>query len=598
MGIGKIAVIGGFRKYPESAPHGTNHAAFTSCNGIAKWGGFAEIDVFIEHANLASIAGHESIGLTLPEGVRTQAFELNDLVFCAGQYDAIYAPGTAWLECMPHAMRPVGDVCPVVSEIDCSHHKGTWHYLLHAGLGGLVKSSDGLIFKSEATRRVHQKVWNHWREIFALRIPFPNSLVSPNPIEADKNAHDPKLRRQTRDLLGVQEDQVVFLTFNRIEPFTKGDACSLLVAWSEIVQTTSSAVLLMCGAQASDRMYVESVRTLAREMGVSDNFILLHNPFELIHNARNALMSAADVFLHLSTGVEESAPLTVLQAMAHGLPPIVAGWSGMVEQVQKGVTGFVVPLVSTAAPEPQTRLFWGLESTAANIIGSQMAIVSPGPLIDCVRGLATNRELRTRVGAAAQTFILKHRQVRKASTERVAFVRHLAREARERNERAVVHVPVHLNHVVSELAPGSELSPATVVRLSPTKPRPSLEKWIAARFVTAANAILRIVETRRKTLLEIIDGIQGSFGTGDPASIDCWNSELANQLRSVILRLVAGGFIEIVGTKPAPGIPEHSQKATARNGHAKSFGRGSRKNSFGNENAKSNGNQNHNSLNP
>jgi glycosyltransferase involved in cell wall biosynthesis len=571
MGSGKLAVIGGFRKYPESAPHGTNHAAFTSCNGLARWGGFAGIDVFIEHANRASIIGHESIGLALPEGLPARAFELKELVFCLGQYDAIYAPGTAWLECVPYALRPIGDLCPIIGEIDCSHHKGTWQYLLHPGLCGMIRSSDGLIFKSEATRRVHQRVWNHWRETLGFSVPFPNSIVIANPIEADKNAQDPAIRRRTRSLLGLRDDQVVFLTFNRIEPFTKGDAFSLLVAWSEIVRTHPAAVLLMCGAQSGDRLYVESLRTLAREMGVANHFVLLENPFELFQMARNALMSAADVFLHLSTGVEESAPLTVLQAMAHGLPPVVANWSGMVEQVQEGITGFVVPLLTTAAPESQARLFWGLESAAGNVIGSQMAIVAPGALHECVRGLASNRELRARVGAAARNFILEQRQPREASIARAAFMRQLAREAHERGECTTSNYPVHIDHLVSGLAPGSELSIANVFRLSRTQPRPCLEKWIAARFIPAANAILHELETGRKRLLEIVARIETSFGEGRSTSLadDC-HSELSHHLRFIILRLVAGGFIEIVASKSPPKNLEMKQNGTSRKDDGKS----------------------------
>ena len=44
----KLAIINGFLKLDESAPHGTNHAAFAICEAFTRCGAYSALDVFVD----------------------------------------------------------------------------------------------------------------------------------------------------------------------------------------------------------------------------------------------------------------------------------------------------------------------------------------------------------------------------------------------------------------------------------------------------------------------------------------------------------------------------------------------------------------------
>lgn len=64
---------------------------------------------------------------------------------------------------------------------------------------------------------------------------------------------------------------------------------------------------------------------------------------------RRNIWFAGDIFLSLSDNVQESFGITPIEAMATGLPVVVADWDGYRDSVEDGVQGFRVPSV-TAAP--------------------------------------------------------------------------------------------------------------------------------------------------------------------------------------------------------------------------------------------------------
>jgi glycosyltransferase involved in cell wall biosynthesis len=76
-------------------------------------------------------------------------------------------------------------------------------------------------------------------------------------------------------------------------------------------------------AAMADPDYVAHLRQLARETGAGNRSLVIDNPYDLFPDARASLMSAADVFVHPSTGIEEASPLAVHEAQAHSLPVIV-----------------------------------------------------------------------------------------------------------------------------------------------------------------------------------------------------------------------------------------------------------------------------------
>jgi len=94
----------------------------------------------------------------------------------------------------------------------------------------------------------------------------------------------------------------------------------------------------------ADGNYEQPIRFAISELGLENEVRLLggKSPEEI----RDEL-SKADVFLH--PAVSEGFSNAVLEAQAMGLPVITTGADGLSENIQDGLTGFVVPVYNTAA---------------------------------------------------------------------------------------------------------------------------------------------------------------------------------------------------------------------------------------------------------
>jgi hypothetical protein len=78
----KLAIINSLFKLPQSAPHGTNHAGFTSSDAIVRVGQFDEVDVFVEEPENISFGVTESGTVPFPEGVNVRLRQIGELCYC------------------------------------------------------------------------------------------------------------------------------------------------------------------------------------------------------------------------------------------------------------------------------------------------------------------------------------------------------------------------------------------------------------------------------------------------------------------------------------------------------------------------------------
>ncbi|ADE40009.1 glycosyltransferase family 4 protein [Candidatus Puniceispirillum marinum] len=150
--------------------------------------------------------------------------------------------------------------------------------------------------------------------------------------------------RQWRAQKGINNSDIVFLNFGRIDPFTKSHPLPLLLAMDTAQKRIGDFPklhLLFVGAP-SDQEVEAKVSKLVDEL----------TPSCIVHfiDGKNAditdfIWSAADVFISLSDNVQESFGLTPLEAMAASLPCIVSDWSGYRDTVINQKTGFLIPSI-------------------------------------------------------------------------------------------------------------------------------------------------------------------------------------------------------------------------------------------------------------
>lgn len=138
-------------------------------------------------------------------------------------------------------------------------------------------------------------------------------------------------RAAQRAAIGVPGDARLVTTVCRL--YKPRDFETLLAAFQEVVRARPSAWLLIVG----DGPYRAQIETRIHALGNTPNAKLAG-----FRNDIPQILYASDIFV-LSTALWEGLPLTVLEAMASGLPVVASDVGGIGEAVLHQETGFLVP---------------------------------------------------------------------------------------------------------------------------------------------------------------------------------------------------------------------------------------------------------------
>jgi len=390
-----LAVIEGFVKPRDYQAHGTVQAAYLICQALAQQRRYEALHVYLDRYRTAASE------LALPSTLPAKSFDRTALRDSTDEYAAIYVANGDQMVSAPHVLRPPHDWTPVICSVGTAHSNSQWLNLLVSRASGALRESDGFIFKSRAAERLFRSTFADWNERFASAMPFPSATtVIGNGVDVEANRRSEDLRKRMRWLLRVRDDDVLFLAFGRLSPGTKGDQQALVMRWKDVLTRLPRALLVLSG-MVVDRTYVSDLRNLAAAAGVANRVRVVDNPFELAPNARTQLMSAADVFVHLTTGIEETSSLVVHEAMAHALPVITTSWAAMPEIVTHGETGFLVAARNAPlAPEIPATLF-GQSDIGHGLAASKVVALDWPAFMTAVTALG-NRETRAAIGAAAR----------------------------------------------------------------------------------------------------------------------------------------------------------------------------------------------------
>ena len=160
-------------------------------------------------------------------------------------------------------------------------------------------------------------------------------------------------------------------------------------------------VHLILAGSAGDGTYLESVRDMLTDLGLHDCVDLRAD----VSSADKALLyGAADIFVAMSDNVQETFGLTLIEAMAAGLPVVAASWNGFRELVLDGVTGLLVPTFWTEPPVhgmQLQRIAEGIDGYGHRDLHETVAM-EPAQLAQALGTLVADADLRQRLGAAGQ----------------------------------------------------------------------------------------------------------------------------------------------------------------------------------------------------
>lgn len=181
-------------------------------------------------------------------------------------------------------------------------------------------------------------------------------------------------RSAVRVQLGLPLDAVVVGAVNRLSP--QKDPLALVRAFAAVVEQVPGAHLVVAG----DGPLRKQVDRVVAAAGLSGSVHLLG-----LRNDVPRLLGAFDVFL--STSLWEGLPRTIVAAMAAGVPVVATGADGVVDIVDDGVTGRLVPPQAPAAAAEAVLQLLADPSSARRMAREAHARVQSFGATAMVRGL-------------------------------------------------------------------------------------------------------------------------------------------------------------------------------------------------------------------
>ncbi|TYC61736.1 glycosyltransferase family 4 protein [Rhodobacterales bacterium] len=281
---------------------------------------------------------------------------------------------------------------------------------------------DALICTSEAAKRAIQNQHANYLEYLEERgISAPNPRIQlpviPLGVHCDQFERSEDRKKNAlkfRDERGIGEDDVVLLSFGRIDPAAKAHPVPLYIA-AELAQielgTEQKIHLVMAGTVPGGKAIENEIRQAAKCFAPDLSVFWVDGSDDRLCET---VWHAADIFVSLSDNIQESFGLTPVEAMAAGLPCVVSDWNGYKETVVDRETGFRIP---TLMPDIAS----GIGSNLANrycsfndnevmyLYGvSQVTAVDVGKCAEAIMILAADKDLRQRMGAAALRRVETH----------------------------------------------------------------------------------------------------------------------------------------------------------------------------------------------
>lgn len=208
------------------------------------------------------------------------------------------------------------------------------------------------------------RVAGEFRRLLRYRGPLsvlPNG-VDTRPIREARPARD-----EVRRSLGYPPDALVFVSVGRIT--RQKNQLGLVEAFHQAFGARAAAHLLLVGGvleqggpREEDRSYGQALRARVEALGLADRVQVTGWRRDVPR-----LLAAGDVYVQAS--LWEGSPLAVVEAMAAGLPAVVADNGGVLPEFRPGLHGWIVPagdpaplvaaLRAAAALPPETRATLG-----------------------------------------------------------------------------------------------------------------------------------------------------------------------------------------------------------------------------------------------
>ncbi|MFZ5776003.1 MAG: glycosyltransferase family 4 protein [Thermodesulfobacteriota bacterium] len=324
------------------------------------------------------------------------------------QRGALYLPGPG-LDAAARLRLRVG---PAAYSLCGVTHTTASHGAMDAVVGMLsapVMPWDALICTSSgvaATVRLllaAEQEYLTWRFGMPPRCLLPQLPVIPLGVHcADFEIAAPE-RQAARLGLGIAEDEVVALFVGRLSFHAKAHPHAMYRGLeAAAAQSGKRLVLIQAGWFAN--AHIEQAFKNGAALECPSVRALFADGKD--HAARRQAWAAADLFVSLSDNIQETFGLTPIEAMAAGLPVVVADWDGYKDTVRDGVDGFRIP-TRMSPPDLGEALARRHEAGVDNYdfycgLACQTVSIDHRVLAERLADLAGDAGLRQRLGEAGR----------------------------------------------------------------------------------------------------------------------------------------------------------------------------------------------------
>jgi len=287
------------------------------------------------------------------------------------------------------------------------------------GLGELLtaplQSWDAVICISNPVKTMITRLLDNWSDYLGRRSGgrFKSEVqlpVIPLGVDCEKfgaTKETDAARNSIRRGLGIGDDDIAVLYFGRLSFHAKAHPMPMYLALEEAAKRTGKKLHLLQVGRFPNEGVEREFREGVRRYCPSVNGIFL--------DGRDAAVSqqvwfAADIFTSLSDNIQESFGLTVIEAMAAGLPVVVSDWDGYRDTVRHGEDGFRIP-TWLPLPDSGTDMAIQLEAALDPVVKdraynhycgqvSQSTCVDIAAAADAFAALAIDPALRKRLGTS------------------------------------------------------------------------------------------------------------------------------------------------------------------------------------------------------
>jgi glycosyltransferase involved in cell wall biosynthesis len=388
---------------PLTRVNGARIATGEALRAILRYGSADQYDVLYVEEPSGSLEGYraalEQQQIPMERLRLVPPVQLHE-VLTASRYLAVHDPSTANLSRLAGLVRPLA---PEATPCTCTYHSISYGNLLPVFINacvGNLQPYDALFCSSSDSRQALQRLLEHLCRLTRQAPGAWQHRLEPLPLGIDAAAFAPALPAAVaRQLLALPEAGRYILYLGRLSPFDKADLDVLLRAVALLARNSGGDDLHLVLAGDDSQRYSNFLRSRAQTLGVAAVTHLLPNLSGL---TRRLALWAADLFVSPADSVQESFGLTVLEAMAAGLPVVASDWAGYRDLVLDGDTGYLTPTLwgpATAAVEAQTELggFMG-----DHLLLGQSVVVDEDALTDRLRRLLEQPEQRRAMGARAR----------------------------------------------------------------------------------------------------------------------------------------------------------------------------------------------------